>query len=69
MVFQEDRLGSILLKLVLTPDQQPAYEGVSKEGVVKSEEKLSNVVENGNADHGVEAIKGTCVEDWIVQFA
>ncbi|GMI81501.1 hypothetical protein HRI_001819400 [Hibiscus trionum] len=37
------------------------YEGVSKEDVVKSEEKLNHVVENGEA--------GTCVEDWIVQFA
>ncbi|XWS26189.1 hypothetical protein CRYUN_Cryun26dG0009700 [Craigia yunnanensis] len=61
--------GSLRFYIVeVSPDQEPAYEGLSKE-VVKSEEKLSDVVENGNADHGVEAIKGTCVEDWIVQFA
>ncbi|XVF35635.1 hypothetical protein REPUB_Repub18cG0163000 [Reevesia pubescens] len=62
--------GSLRFYVVeVSPDQEPAYEGVSKEEVVKSDEKLSNVVENGNADHGVEAIKGTCVEDWIIQFA
>ncbi|XWS72708.1 hypothetical protein CRYUN_Cryun02cG0063700 [Craigia yunnanensis] len=62
--------GSLRFYIVeVSHDQEPAYEGVSKDEVVKSEEKLSNVVENGNADHGVEAIKGTCVEDWIVQFA
>ncbi|XWS17844.1 hypothetical protein CRYUN_Cryun33cG0103200 [Craigia yunnanensis] len=62
--------GSLRFYIVeVSPDQEPAYGGVSKEEVFKSEEKLSNVVENGNADHGVEAIKGTCVEDWIVQFA
>ncbi|XVE53576.1 hypothetical protein DITRI_Ditri03aG0013800 [Diplodiscus trichospermus] len=61
--------GSLRFYIVeVSPDLEPAYEGVSKEEVIKSEEKLS-VVENGNADHGVEAIKGTCVEDWIVQFA
>ncbi|XP_022750294.1 protein PHOX4-like [Durio zibethinus] len=62
--------GSLRFYIVeVSPDQEPAYEGVSKKLVVESEEKLSNVVENGNANHGVEAIKGTCVEDWIVQFA
>ncbi|KAK6237016.1 PB1 domain - like 10 [Theobroma cacao] len=62
--------GSLRFYIVeVSPDQEPAYEGVSKDEVVKSEEKLSNVVGNGNADHGVEAIQGTCVEDWIVQFA
>ncbi|XP_022730248.1 protein PHOX1-like [Durio zibethinus] len=62
--------GSLRFYIVeVSPKQEPAYEGVSKEDAVKSEEKLTNVVENGNTDHGVEAIKGTCVEDWIVQFA
>ncbi|XVE71219.1 hypothetical protein DITRI_Ditri10aG0133400 [Diplodiscus trichospermus] len=62
--------GSLRLYIVeVSPAQEPAYEGVSKVEVVKSEEKLNNLVENGKADHGVEAIKGTCVEDWIVQFA
>ncbi|XVF89357.1 hypothetical protein PTKIN_Ptkin19aG0123900 [Pterospermum kingtungense] len=54
--------GSLRFYVVeVSPDQEPAYEGV---------EKLSDVVENGgNAAHVVEARKGTCVEDWIVQFA
>ncbi|KAK8637908.1 hypothetical protein V6N13_136361 [Hibiscus sabdariffa] len=63
--------GSLRFYIVETsPDKEPAYEGIGKEEVVKSEEKLSNVVaDNGHADSGVGAIKGTCVEDWIVQFA
>ncbi|XVF48324.1 hypothetical protein PTKIN_Ptkin03bG0181000 [Pterospermum kingtungense] len=62
--------GSLRFYVVeVSPDQEPAYEGVSKEEVVKSEEKLNGVIENGNAKHGVEAAKGTCVEDWIFQFA
>ncbi|KAK8591185.1 hypothetical protein V6N13_031245 [Hibiscus sabdariffa] len=63
--------GSLRFYIVETsPDKEPAYEGIGKEEVVKSEEKLSNVVvDNGDADSGVGAIKGTCVEDWIVQFA
>ncbi|GMI92468.1 Phox1 [Hibiscus trionum] len=56
--------GSLRFYIVeVSPDQEPAYEGVSKEEVVKREEKLNDVVENG------EAIKGTSMEDWIVQFA
>ncbi|MBA0835900.1 hypothetical protein Goarm_008150 [Gossypium armourianum] len=56
--------GSLRFFIVeVSPDQEPAYEGVSKEDMVKGEEKLSDVVENG------EAIKGKSMEDWIVQFA
>ncbi|GMJ11114.1 Phox1 [Hibiscus trionum] len=63
--------GSLRFYIVETsPDKEPAYEGIGKEEVVKSKEKSSNVVvDNGNAGCGVGAIKGTCVEDWIVQFA
>lgn len=38
-----------------------------KEQVVKSGDKLGDVIGNGNAEHGV--VKGTCLEDWVVQFA
>ncbi|KAE8732575.1 hypothetical protein F3Y22_tig00001825pilonHSYRG00109 [Hibiscus syriacus] len=56
--------GSLRFYIVeVSPDQEPTYEGVSKDDVVKRGEKLNDVVENG------EAIKGTCMEDWIVQFA
>ncbi|KAK8550547.1 hypothetical protein V6N12_039249, partial [Hibiscus sabdariffa] len=56
--------GSLRFYIVeVSPDQEPAYEVVGKEDVVNSEEKLNDVVENG------EAIKGTCMGDWIVQFA
>ncbi|KAK8484309.1 hypothetical protein V6N13_145028 [Hibiscus sabdariffa] len=55
--------GSLRFYVVrVSPDRGPGCEGVSKEDVVKSEEKL-NDVENR------EVIKGTCIEDWIVQFA
>ncbi|XP_039059966.1 protein PHOX1-like [Hibiscus syriacus] len=56
--------GSLRFYIVeVSPDQEPAYEGVSKDDVVKSEEKSNDVVENG------EAIRGTCLDDWIVRFA
>ncbi|KAG8471952.1 hypothetical protein CXB51_036667 [Gossypium anomalum] len=63
--------GSLRFYIVeINPDREPAYEGMNKEEVIKSEGKLSNGVDdNGNAGCGVGAIKGTCVEDWIVQFA
>ncbi|KAE8674414.1 protein MEMO1-like [Hibiscus syriacus] len=63
--------GSLRFYIVETsPDREQDYEETSKEEVVKSEEKLSNVVDDiGDAGCGVGAIKGTCVEDWIVQFA
>ncbi|KAE8710491.1 protein MEMO1-like [Hibiscus syriacus] len=64
--------GSLRFYIVETsPDREPDYEETSKEEVVKSEEKLSTVFvdDNGDAGCGVGAIKGTCVEDWIVQFA
>lgn len=60
--------GSLRFYIVeVSPDQEPAYEGVSKEEVVKSGDKLGDVIGNGNAEHGV--VKGTCLEDWVVQFA
>ncbi|KAK8977902.1 hypothetical protein V6N11_059532 [Hibiscus sabdariffa] len=52
--------GSLSLYTIeVSSNQKPTYKGVSKENMVKSEEKLNNGVKNG------EAIKGTCMEDWI----
>ncbi|KAL4385909.1 hypothetical protein GQ457_09G010640 [Hibiscus cannabinus] len=52
-----------LYTVEVSSNQEPTYKEVNKENVVKSDKKLNNVVENG------EAIKGTCMEDWIGQFA
>ncbi|KAK8513542.1 hypothetical protein V6N12_052723 [Hibiscus sabdariffa] len=55
--------GSLRFHVVrVSPDRGPGCEGVSKEDTVKSEEKPNDVDNRG-------IIKGTCIEDWIVQFA
>ncbi|KAK8626238.1 hypothetical protein V6N13_133889 [Hibiscus sabdariffa] len=48
-----------LYTIEVSSNQEPTYKEVNKENMVKSDKKLNNVVENG------EAIKGTCMEDWI----
>ncbi|KAK9045626.1 hypothetical protein V6N11_051535 [Hibiscus sabdariffa] len=52
-----------LYTVEVSSNQEPTYNEVNKENVVKSDKKSNNVVENG------EAIKGTCMENWIGQFA
>ncbi|GAV60554.1 PB1 domain-containing protein/TPR_11 domain-containing protein [Cephalotus follicularis] len=64
--------GSLRLYIAeVSPDQEPAYEGMENDVEVhKGDKKPSNDVENGNVGKVVEAEKGsTCIEDWIVQFA
>ncbi|GMI84391.1 Phox4 [Hibiscus trionum] len=63
--------GSLRFYIVeISPEREPVYEGSGEELVVNIEENLSDVdVDNGNVGCPVGATQGTCVEDWIVQFA
>lgn len=64
--------GSLRLYVVeVTPDKEPAYEGMSGEEDVNSSSNKSTIVtEDGHVEKERELNKGTtCVEDWIVQFA
>ncbi|GLT77129.1 hypothetical protein SLA2020_487430 [Shorea laevis] len=54
----------------VSPDQEPAYEGVNKEEVQKGHKKLDHDFESGNLEKYIEVEKRpTCIEDWLVQFA
>ncbi|KAI9191924.1 hypothetical protein LWI28_015588 [Acer negundo] len=64
--------GSLRLYIAeVSPDQEPAYDGIDSEKEVhKGDKEPSDVLENGKVEKGLEIAKGsTCVEDWIVQFA
>lgn len=54
----------------VSPDQEPAYDGVEIREVSKAETKVPHYVKNeklGNGD--VSCNDSTCIDSWIVQFA
>ncbi|XP_010541616.1 PREDICTED: uncharacterized protein LOC104815026 [Tarenaya hassleriana] len=61
-----DSGGSLRLYIAeVSPDQEPAYDGV-----IIEEQRPSSISENWSGRESVESEKGSpCIEDWVVQFA
>ncbi|KAJ7966214.1 Octicosapeptide/Phox/Bem1p domain-containing protein / tetratricopeptide repeat-containing protein [Quillaja saponaria] len=66
-----DLQGSLRLYIVdVSPDQEPAYEGMNGDEVLRDDGKIGDVIENGDMGKGKETTNRlTSIEDWIVQFA
>ncbi|KAJ7958805.1 Octicosapeptide/Phox/Bem1p domain-containing protein / tetratricopeptide repeat-containing protein [Quillaja saponaria] len=66
-----DQQGSLRLYIVdVSPDQEPAYEGMNGDEVLQGDGKTGDIIENGDMREGKGTTNGlTSTEDWIIHFA